>query len=107
MKTLEDSNDPKAAEALSYYVCRVQREIGGMAAVLGGIDALVFCGGVGENSAEMREKIAAKLGFLGIDLDATANHGRQTEINSGTLPVLVIATDEEQVIARAVAKNLQ
>lgn len=106
IKTLEASGAPKTVQALSYYVTRIQREIGGMAAVMGGVDALVFCGGVGENSATIREGIAAKLGFLGIALDKNANEKHQSMIHAGTTPVMVVPTDEERVIANAVVSSL-
>ncbi len=106
MRTLEAADTSKAAEALSYYIARVQREIGGMAAVMGGVDVLVFCGGVGENSATIRESILAKLGFLGIEVNTQANKDNQTEIHAGPTPILVIPTDEERVIARAVVAEL-
>ena len=107
MRTLEASQTPEAAQALDYYVFRVRRELGAMAAVLGGLDALVFCGGVGENSATLRERICADMHWLGIELDPARNAAGQMRVsNGGTAQVLVVPTDEERVIARAVGAHL-
>ncbi len=106
MRTLLASDDPKAREAIDYYVFRIRRELGGMAAVLGGLDGVVFCGGIGENAAEIRARVIENMGFLGLALDETANNLGDTKIGSGPAEVLVIRTDEEQVIARAVAKEI-
>jgi len=106
MRTLLASDDPKAREAIDYYVFRIRRELGGMAAVLGGLDGVVFCGGIGENAAEIRAQVIDGMGFLGLTLDADANASGKTKIGTGPAQVLVIRTDEEQVIARAVAGAL-
>ncbi len=106
MRVLLKSDDPKAREAIDYYVFRIRRELGGMAAVLGGLDGVVFCGGVGENADVIRARVVEGLGFLGLKLDARANARGDTDIGAGKARVLVIRTDEEQVIARAVAKEL-
>lgn len=106
MRTLLASDDPHAEEAVEYYVFRIQRELGAMAAVLGGIDGMVFCGGIGENAAEIRARVISGMDFLGLRLDAAANAAGQTRIGAGETEVLVIRTDEEQVIARAVAAAL-
>ena len=106
MRVLLASDDHKAQEAIDYYVFRIQRELGGMAAVLGGLDGVVFCGGVGENAAEIRARVMDGMGFLGLSLDADANTSGVTQIGAGAAEVLVIRTDEEQIIARSVAKQL-
>ncbi|MFT7595735.1 MAG: acetate kinase [Paracoccaceae bacterium] len=106
MRTLLASDDPKAREAIDYYVFRIRRELGGMAAVLGGLDGLVFCGGIGENAAEIRARVIDGMGFLGLSLDADANASGATQIGAGPAQVLVIRTDEEQVIARSVVRAL-
>lgn len=106
MQVLEASNAPEAKEAINYFVYRVRREIGAMAATLSGIDALIFCGGIGENSAFIRGQIIDRLGYLGIELNAEANDRNARDIGNGTTPVMVIPTDEEQVIANAVARAL-
>lgn len=86
MRTLEASEAPAAAEAIEYFCFRIRREIGALATTLGGLDALVFCGGIGENSQAVRGQILKGLEFLGLP-DQT--------------PCLVIPTDEERVIADA------
>ncbi|WP_101067964.1 acetate/propionate family kinase [Roseovarius salinarum] len=103
MRTLEASDAPEAQAAIDYYTFRIRREIGAMTAVLGGIDALVFCGGVGENSARVRAGAVEGLAYLGLAVDADANARNADAIGAGATPVLVIPTDEERVIARAVA----
>jgi acetate kinase len=101
MHTLLQSEDPEAKEAIALFVYRVGRELGSMAASLGGIDALVFCAGIGERAAAVREAILRQAAWLGFDLDPEANrrHGpRITRAQSAT-SAWVIPTDEEQVIA--------
>lgn len=102
MQVLETSDEPGAKDAIDYFVYRVRREIGAMAATLSGVDALIFCGGIGENSPMIRGRICDRLGFLGIALDLEANSRNQRDICAGTTPVMIIPTDEEQVIAEAV-----
>lgn len=106
MRTLLASDDLRAAEAIDYYVFRIRRELGGMAAVLGGLDGLVFTGGIGENAAPIRARVLDGMGFLGLDLDEGANAENATDISDGPTQTLVIPTDEERVIARAVAAEL-
>lgn len=106
MRSLLQSDHPHAAEAIDYYVFRLRREIGAMAAVLGGVDALVFCGGIGENAVAIRERALSGMEFLGLELDAAANRAGGPLISRGSTPALVIPTDEERVIARAVAAAL-
>jgi acetate kinase len=106
MRTLLGSDLKPASEAVDYYVFRLTREIGAMAAVLGGIDALVFTGGIGENSSEIRARALEPLGFLGLAVDPEANAANATGIGAGAVPVLVLPTDEERVIARATAAAL-
>ncbi|WP_121067916.1 acetate/propionate family kinase [Chachezhania antarctica] len=106
MRVLLASEDPKAAEAIDYYVFRIRREIGALAAVLGGLDGIVFCGGVGENAAPIRERVIQGLGFLGLEIDAAANADSAADIGAGAAKILVIPTDEERVIARSVARQM-
>jgi acetate kinase len=106
MRTLLGSDSKAASEAIDYYVFRLTREIGAMAAVLGGLDALVFTGGIGENSPEIRARALEPLGFLGLAVDPAANAANATGIGAGAVPVLVLPTDEERVIARATAAAL-
>lgn len=106
MRTLLSSDDPHAGEAVDYYVFRIRRELGAMAAVLGGLDGVVFTGGIGENAAEIRARVIDGMAFLGLSLDAEANAGNATHIGTGPVQVMVIPTDEERVIARAVSRAL-
>lgn len=91
--------------AVEMYCYRIRKYIGAYAAVMGGIDAMVFTGGIGERSSLVRERACAGLEFLGIHIDSEANHGPavgERSIDDGTAPVrvLVIPTDEEIVIVR-------
>jgi acetate kinase len=103
MRTLEAANAPEAAEAIDYFVFRCQREVGAMAAALGGIDALVFCGGIGENSRLIRARICERLGWMGIEIDHARNAANDRVVSSdlARTTVMVIPTNEELVIARA------
>ncbi len=107
MRTLEGSDEPAAEEAISYFAYRIRREIGALSAAMGGLDGLVFCGGIGENSANIRARVCEELGWLGIEIDAGANLGHQRDISKGKVRVLVIPTNEEIVIARAAAAVLE
>ena len=106
LRTLEASDEPEAGEAIDYFTFRIRREIGAMAAILGGIDGLVFCGGIGENSRTVRARVCEGMGWLGIQFDAEANARNEREISTGSVRVLVIPTDEERVIARAAARAI-
>jgi len=102
MRELVANAAPAARLAVDYFVYRAVEEIGALAAVLGGIDGLVFTAGIGENSAEIRRRICEGSTWLGIALDATANDGRNTRISSSRSRVSawVIPTNEELIIAR-------
>jgi acetate kinase len=102
MRTLLASDAPEAREALEYFVFRVHRELGALMAVLGGLDALVFTAGVGENSAEIRRRICQAAAWTGLVLDEAANRAGGPCISGpGSRPsAWVIPTDEEQMIAR-------
>lgn len=108
MRVLLASDDPHAKEALEYFVFRIQREIGGMTAVLGGLDALVFTGGIGENAAPVRQRVCSGFQWLGMTLDKDANTANAHEISKGgsSVRVLVVPTDEEGMIARYTADLL-
>lgn len=106
MRTLLASDDPRAAQAIDYYVFRIRRELGAMAAVLGGLDGVVFTGGIGENAAPIRASVIDGLDFLGLRLDPAANDAGALSIGAGPTRVLAIPTDEERVIARAVSAAL-
>lgn len=103
MRTLEAAGTPEAAQAIDYFVFRCQRELGAMAAALGGIDGLVFCGGIGENSRLIRARICEGLGWMGIDTDPALNalNARVISTDLARTTVMVIATNEELVIANA------
>jgi acetate kinase len=102
MRVLIASALPGAAEAIDLFVFRIVREIGAMAASLGGLDGLVFTGGIGENAPAIRERVAAGLGWLGLSLDIKANRANALQISAGTgkPSAWAIPTDEEKVIAR-------
>lgn len=102
-------SDPRAAEAIAVFCYQVKKWIGGFAAALGGLDALVFSGGIGENLAAVRARVCAGLAFLGIELDPAANEANAAVVSrpGAAVGVRVIATDEEQVIARATARVLE
>lgn len=103
MRDLLASPAPEAAEAVALYVYRIVTSIGAMAAALGGLDAVVFTAGVGENAAEVRAGVAEGLGWLGAELDAPANAAGGPCISTAASRVglWVIPTDEEAVLARA------
>ncbi|GGY52968.1 acetate/propionate family kinase [Parvularcula lutaonensis] len=105
---LARQDDPLVAEALDYFCHRVRIGIGEMAAALGGIDALVFAGGIGENATEIRERITIGLDFLGVSIDQERNASGQTDISAdgAKATTLVIPTDEEETIRRDAAAIL-
>lgn len=102
MRDLLASSDPLARLAVDYFVYRAAKEIGALAAVLRGVDALVFTAGIGENSAEIRSRICAASDWLGVDMDADANRERRARISraGSRVSAWVIPTNEELVIAR-------
>jgi acetate kinase len=102
MHTLLDSDEPQAKEAVDLFVYRVGREIGSLVAALGGLDALIFTGGIGENSAEIRAKICQWTEWLGLELDVSANETGATciSIPSSKLTGWVVNTDENRMIAQ-------
>ncbi len=106
MRTLLASDAPQAAQAIDYYVFRLRRELGAMAAVLGGLDALVFCGGIGEHAVAIRARALEGMDFLGLEIDREANEHGGPLISAGPTQALVIPTDEERVIAEATADFL-
>ena len=102
MRELEASDKPEAREAIDYFVFRIRRELGGLAAVLEGLDAMVFCGGIGEHAWRVRERVLEGMEWIGIELDYTANRASAGIISSqrSRVRVFVIPTDEEAMIAR-------
>jgi acetate kinase len=105
MRELEASDAEPAHEALDYFVARVRQELGGLAAVLEGLDMVVFCGGVGENSATVRARTMERLEWLGVQLDAEANRAGSPVISArgSRVEVRIVKTDEEAMIARHTA----
>ncbi|SHE61239.1 acetate kinase [Modicisalibacter ilicicola DSM 19980] len=101
MRDLLESDDPRAQEAIELFVHRIVSQLGALVAQLGGLDGLVFTAGIGERSAPIRERIAARLAWLGVRLDPAANAEGASCISTtdSALPVFVIPTDEEGVIA--------
>ena len=102
MQTLLASASPAAAEAVELFVYRAAREAGALASVLGGVDGVIFTGGIGEHSAEIRRRICARLAWLGLELDEGANaRGGEGRISrpASAVQAWVIPTDEERVIA--------
>jgi acetate kinase len=101
VRDLEASDDPRAKLALDYFVYRVNRELGALAATMGGIDAVVLTAGIGERSPEIRARICAGAGWLGVCLDTEANLAAGPRITTADSRVSawVIPTDEEKMIA--------
>ncbi len=102
MRVLEQSDDENAQEAIDYFVYRCVREIGALAACLGGVDALVFTAGIGENSPTIRKRILDGAAWLGFETDGAANQAQGPRITSSgsKKSAWVIPTNEELVIAR-------
>ncbi|MGG5809029.1 acetate/propionate family kinase [Falsiroseomonas sp. CW058] len=101
VRVLEASADPRAAAALSHFTWRVRREVGALAAAMGGIDALVFTAGIGENSAGIRAAVCEGLGYLGLHLDPARNRDGLPDVSAPGSParILIRRTDEEAMIA--------
>lgn len=106
MQTLLASEDPKAAKAIDYFCYRISRELASLAAALGGLDAVIFTGGIGEQAAEIREKVCRQSDWLGVELDTVANNENAKRISTSDsrISVWAIPTDEELVIARHTQK---
>ena len=102
MRTLEASTDPAAKSAIDLFVYRIGRELGSLAAALGGLDAIVFTAGIGEHSARLRERVCADAAWLGVELDRAANTRNGPRITSATsrTAAWVVPTNEELMIAR-------
>ncbi len=103
-----DAGNPRAKLAFDIYVHRLYRETGAMLAVLGGVDAIVFTGGIGENCAPLRERLCAQLGFVGVRLDPAKNAPARPDVEiaaaDSAVRVLVIRADEELEMARECAR---
>lgn len=109
MRALLASEDPRARQAIDYFVFRIRRELGGMSAVLGGLDALVFTGGIGENAAPIRDMVCAGFEWMGLAIDDNKNRQNALRIHDpdAAIQVLVVPTDEEGMIARYTASALR
>jgi acetate kinase len=103
-----EGTDARAAEAVALFCYQAKKWIGAYAAALGGLDTLVFAGGIGENAAPIRERICDGLGFLGLELNDRRNAENAALISTDTarVKVRVIRTDEELMIARSVSRVL-
>jgi len=101
-----EASDVRAAEAVALFCYQAKKWIGSFAAALGGLDTLVFAGGIGENCPAIRARICEGLGFIGIELNETRNAETEAVISSDTCraAVRVIRTDEELMIARSVLR---
>ena len=102
MRDLLDNPDGAARLAVDYFVYQAAKHVGALAAVLGGVDALVFTAGIGEHSAEIRRRICEASEWLGVTLDSSANasHGPRISTSSSRVSVWVVPTNEELMIAR-------
>jgi acetate kinase len=103
-----EASDPRAAEAIALFCYQAKKWIGSFAAVLGGLDTLVFAGGIGEHAPVVRERICAGLGFLGVDVDHKRNEKQASLISPARsrVKVRVIPTDEEIMIATLVNRQI-
>jgi acetate kinase len=102
MRDLLTSSAPSAAEAVEYFCYRIAREIGSLAATLGGLDAIVFTAGIGEHAARVRARVLELSKWLGVAFDAEANAADRDSLHSAAsaVDVLVIPTNEELMICR-------
>ncbi|HZI83236.1 MAG TPA: acetate kinase, partial [Casimicrobiaceae bacterium] len=102
MRALLDSDDPRAKEAIDLYVYRIGRELGSLAAALGGLEGIVFTAGIGENSAVVRARVCGDAHWLGVGLDPSANEAGGPRISAADSRVSAwaIPTNEELMIAR-------
>jgi len=102
MRTLEASADPAAKAAIDLFVYRIGRELGSLAAALGGLDAIVFTAGIGEHSRSLRARVCADAAWLGVALDPAANdaNGPRLSTAASRVAAWVVPTDEELMIAR-------
>ena len=102
MRTLEASRAPQARAAIDVFIYRIGRELGSLVAALGGLDAIVFTAGIGENSRSLRERVCRDAAWLGVELDAEANerNGPRISMKGSRVSVWTIATNEELMIVR-------
>ena len=101
MRSLLASSERHAAEAIDLFIYRIKMELGSLAAALGGVDAFVFTGGIGENAAPIRARVCRDAAWLGLELDEEANKSRRRCISArgSRVSVYVIPTNEELMIA--------
>jgi acetate kinase len=102
MQTLLASDDPHAAEAIDLFVYRISRELGSLAAALGGLDALVFTAGIGEHAAEIRRRVCAAAAWLGVEIESRANANGEPRLSplGSKVSAWMIPTNEDLMIAR-------
>jgi acetate kinase len=102
MRSLLESSEPRARFAVDLFTYRIGRELGSLAAAIGGLDALVFTGGIGEHAAVIRERVCRSAGWLGVELDVSVNNfgGPRISTDSSSISVWTIPTNEELMIAR-------
>lgn len=109
MRTLLASENPQAKLAVDLFLYRIRRELGSLAAALGGLDAIVFTAGIGENAPEIRSRVCRDAAWLGVDIDEAANAAgrRRISTESSRVAVWVIPTNEELMIARHTRRLLE
>ncbi|AEG71862.1 acetate/propionate family kinase [Ralstonia solanacearum] len=109
MRALLTSDEPRAAEAIELFCYRISRELGSLAAALGGLDAIVFTAGIGEYADAVRDRVCTLASWLGVSLDAQANarHGPRISNDDSAVDVWVIPTNEELMIARHAFSRLE
>jgi acetate kinase len=102
MRTLLASAEPRAKLAVDLFLYRIRRELGSLAAALGGLDAIVFTAGIGENAPVIRSRVCRDAAWLGVDIDEAANAAGRRCISSASsrVAVWVVPTNEELMIAR-------
>jgi acetate kinase len=105
MRVLRTSHDPRALDAIDLFVYRIRRELGSLAAALGGLDALIFTGGIGEHDANIRQRVGDEAAWLGLTIDSSANQtanglqAKQISMVDSKVAAWIMGTDEESVIA--------
>jgi acetate kinase len=108
MRTLQASDEPRAKLAIDLFVYRIRRELGSLAGALGGLDAVVFTAGIGDNSPEIRERVLKDAEWLDVKVDRRANANGEPRISAAESRVAAwtIPTNEELMIARHTARLL-
>lgn len=107
MRVLMESSDPHAQEAVDYFIYRIGRELGSLAAAMGGLDGVVFTAGIGEHSPQLRSAVLEKAGWLGLAIDPSRNNVAEGRISpDNAKPAYVIPTDEELMIAMHTSRLL-